>query len=128
MITRNVTLFTRLSEPLQTFVFDAINSRLSADNTFYDLQAFILSAAASTLLDTADEFKTALALTRAALEKSVNAYKGEDTRDYAEGYVTYLLDGGPMPQPLRITVTQAISIRMRIDTAIKKVKTKKGKK
>jgi hypothetical protein len=129
MITRNVALFTRLSEPLQTFVFEAVNSKLPEVNRFYDVQSLIHSAAASTLLDTTPEFTQAITWTRQALEKSINAYKSDDSRSYAEGYINHLLDGGPIPQPLTITVAQAIKIRMRVDTAITKVKpAKKGKK
>lgn len=129
IITRNVALYTRLSEDLRNYVLDEINARVVANGAapFTDPASFALTGIASTLLDESKAFKQALAWTRAALERSASVYKG-DTRTYAEGYIAHLLDGGVIPQALTITLTQAINIRMKLDTAITKVKIVREKK
>lgn len=132
-MTRNVSLFKRMGSQLQQRVFEDVNAGIAEGNKFADIDSFVASSVASTLLDRSAVFALALMTLKGAGDKIAESYRSEDTREYARGYVNHLLNGHAYPQALNITLSRAISIRERIDKAISgamfgKKFTKKNKK
>jgi hypothetical protein len=121
MVTRNQALFSLMSPALQNCVFHDVNEHITPAARFKDLKSFVTSPVASTLLDTNTTFLLALSQVNLAALKAIDTYRDVDVRQYAVGYVNHVLRGAPHPQAARITIQKAISVRAKIDTAIRNV-------